>query len=142
MKSLANKWKPVLGPRVTEKAATERHIALLALGIARALRARKMPLAEAENELFNPDTYLQLKRQRIDRRLVELLAWGMELENVYKLGQAALMESFDAIERLASSVLADQHKRANKAHRRLILAERQVRSGKVTRVASLRRRTK
>ena len=142
MKSLSKRWRPASGPRPTEKAAMERHIALLALGIARALRVQKMPLAEAENELFNPDTYVHLKRRRIDRRIVELVVWGMELENVYQLGQAAIMESLNAIERLASSVLADQHKLAKKPHRRLMLAESQVRSGKVTRVASLRRRGK
>ena len=94
-----------------DKRSRQRRIALLALGIVRALRDEKMSLDQAQDELFNPDIYRELKRQRCDRGLIELVAWGMELENVYRLVPASKAESFDAIEKLATSFLARHHRR-------------------------------
>ena len=110
MKTQLQKWQPSISATSMDKRSRQRRIALLALGIVRALRDEKMSLDQAQDELFNPDIYRELKRQRYDRSLIELVAWGMELENVYRLVPKSKTESFTAIENLATSFLTRHHR--------------------------------
>jgi len=85
--------------------ASERRIAMLALGMVQAMRHHRMTVDEAWDELFNVKVYAGLRNRHCDKRLLKMFSWALELPNVEPLGEAALGESYDAIEALAASVL-------------------------------------
>ena len=84
----------------------ERRIAQLALGVVSALRAGRMTFDDAWRELFNLDVYGEAKRRGLSATVVELLQWGMELDDVADLAPDGLPESYGRIESLASQVLS------------------------------------
>jgi hypothetical protein len=88
------------------RSLAERRLALAGLGILRALRDSKMTIEEAEQELFNLDSYKAARRRRYDRRLIEFLEWGMELDDVAQLAPHAIEESYESMEQLLLSVIA------------------------------------
>ncbi|HLL90736.1 MAG TPA: DUF3969 family protein [Tepidisphaeraceae bacterium] len=87
------------------KRLLERRLGQLALGVLASLREGGMSPDSAARELFNSDNYLELKRRRLDRRLVELFEWGMELPDVSELVPAALADSLDRMDKLAAGLL-------------------------------------
>jgi hypothetical protein len=102
-----NGWSEIWETANRDKLAVQRHLALLALGLVQALRQKRINAHDAWDSGLKFRTYLKLKVRRLDRRLLDLWTWGMELPQVEKLGDAALAESFDAMEGLAAAVLSD-----------------------------------
>lgn len=80
----------------------------MALGVAAAIRAGGLTVAQAAEDLFTLDNYLSLRRNRLGRDLLEIFDWGMQLEDVRTLvpGPGALEESLRAITGIAERVLA------------------------------------
>src|SRR6266704_4122738 len=89
----------------SSKKELERRLAEIGLGIVGELRAGKMSIAQAEHDLFNLDTYVAARKQRLNRDLIELLQWGMELEDVAELAPRGIQESFQKITLLARKVI-------------------------------------
>ena len=90
----------------TPRRSVERRIAQLALGIVAALRDGRMTADQARADLFNTDNYLEAKRLGVSAPLLELIVWGMELEDVADLAPAGLPESYGHIASLASRILS------------------------------------
>jgi hypothetical protein len=99
------------------KAAAERRTAVHALGLIHALRHHQLTVDQAWDELFSFATYMELKKRRFDPRLLKLLEWAMELPHVEPLGEAALAQSYDSIERLAESVLSAKDRTVRSSHK-------------------------
>jgi hypothetical protein len=78
---------------------------VIALGLVQALRSADVSLEEAREDLFNVETYEAFRRRRLDRRLVEMLEWAMELPTVVRNVPGGVGESLAQIERLATAVL-------------------------------------
>lgn len=83
----------------------ERHLAEMLYGLAQALRDRLVSISEAEEQVFNFDTYSEAKRLRLHPKLIEAMQWGMELDEVAALAPEGLDESYEAISRLSRAVL-------------------------------------
>ncbi len=89
------------------KSDRERRLAEVGLGIVLAVRESRMALDQACKDLFNLDTYQAGRHQRLSRRLVEFLEWGMELEDVIELAPEGLAESYDRMTALAGQVIGE-----------------------------------
>ncbi len=83
----------------------ERKLAELALGIVCALEELQTSVEQAERDLFNLETYNAAKSRRLGPDLIELLEWGMELENVQDLAPEGLSESYEKMKLLARRVI-------------------------------------
>src|ERR1035437_10145852 len=83
-------WNRASAESNGDKRLAERRTAVMALGIVQALRHKRMTVDQAWDELFNFETYLHLRKQRFDRRLLKMFVWAMELPNVEPLGDEAL----------------------------------------------------
>src|SRR5258707_14598575 len=79
----------------------ERRLAQWGLGLLQALQSGDLSIAQAERDLFNMDCYQEVRRRRLDRRLLEFMQWGMELEDVAELAPAGLKESYEQMAKLA-----------------------------------------
>lgn len=93
-----------LGSAPGGKAALERRIAELALGIITALRSGELPVGAAWDELFNLNNYRAAKKKRLSSAVLEMLEWGLELENVAEIAPRALNESCQRIEQFARQI--------------------------------------
>ena len=89
------------------RAATERRLAELGIGILMALEEGRGTAAEAARDLFNMDSYQAARRLRLSPDLLEFVAWGMELEDVDEFAPAAKDESFERMKQLVRRVLED-----------------------------------
>ena len=80
----------------------------MALGIVEAIRHGGVPVTEVAEGLFTMDNYLAVRRHRLGADLIEMIQWGMELEDVVKLvpGPESLEESLRSIAGIAHTVLA------------------------------------
>ena len=96
----------------------ERRLALAGLGMIQALRNSAISLEEAENDLFNLDTYRLAKRRKFDPKLIEFLEWGMELSDVSQLAPNGVEESYHTMERLLSRTIASARRKKTTAPRR------------------------
>jgi Protein of unknown function (DUF3969) len=85
----------------------ERRLAQLALGVVLALQDGTLSLVQAQSDLLNLDTYTAARRHRLNRRLLEILEWGMELEDVAELAPQGLGESYSHMTALARQVIGD-----------------------------------
>jgi hypothetical protein len=88
------------------KPELERRLAEYALGIIYALENSEITVEQAMGDLFNLDFYRAAKGNRLSKTLIELLEWGMELEDVEAISSAASVESFAKIRQLARGILA------------------------------------
>jgi|WetSurMetagenome_2_1015567.scaffolds.fasta_scaffold644260_1 hypothetical protein len=88
-----------------QKKILERRLAIMGLGVLHGLQDETLSLAQAREELFNLDTYIEIKRMGLDKRLVELFEWAMELENVQHLGSKALAISYARMTILINKIL-------------------------------------
>ena len=89
----------------TSKRELERRIAEMALGVATALQNGEMSFEQAWLDLFNIDNFQALRRRRLDRRLIELFDWAMELEDVVEVTPSGAEESYKRIAELAGSII-------------------------------------
>lgn len=89
------------------KRDAERKLAEFGLGVLSALEGHRMTLAEAQRDLFNTDSYRNVRRFRFREELTEFLLWGMELEDVIELAPDGLAESFREMKDLIRRVLAE-----------------------------------
>ena len=108
-----DRWARIWHVPSHDKTGAERHLAVLALGLVQALRQKRIDAHEAWDSGLNFETYLRLKEQRVDRRLLDLWTWAMELPQFEKLGPKALEETYEAIESYAAAVLSDHRKAAS-----------------------------
>jgi hypothetical protein len=88
------------------KKEMERRLAEYALGIACALEAAEVTIGQAEYDLFNLDVYNAAKKNRLSKTFIEMLEWGMELEDVAELSPRSLHESIVKIRQLAREVIS------------------------------------
>ncbi len=79
----------------------------MGLGIILALQNREISLEEAHADLFNLKNYITLRKQKINRRLLEFMEWGMELEDVADLAPHGLPESYERMTALARHVIRE-----------------------------------
>ena len=84
----------------------QRRVAQAGLGILQALRASNMSIEDAENDLFNLDTYQAARRRRLHSDLIEFLEWGMELQDVVRLVPGGLGDSYRSMEELLLNVIS------------------------------------
>jgi len=94
------------GPVAASKAEAEMSLALRVIGVIQALRLGKLNVEQSRTVLSNMATLRELKARRADPRLLELMAWGMELPSVQRLVPAAMAESYGKMESLAAGVVA------------------------------------
>jgi hypothetical protein len=87
------------------KKLLERRLVQMGIGIIASLRAKEMIAAQACREFFNLDNYLEIKRRKLSKDLVELFEWGMELEDVTEISPDGVSDSFDHMAQLASRVM-------------------------------------
>ena len=99
-------WRAVWSLSKPGKSAAERHFAVLALGLVQAMREGLLTVKEVWENGLNFRTYLGLKERHVDRRLLELWEWAMELPQVERLGADALHASFAKMECLAWDVIS------------------------------------
>ena len=99
------------------KSLAERRTAVMALGIVQALRHKRITIDQGWDEFFNFETYMHIRKQRFDRRLLDMFVCAMELPNVEPLGDEALAKSYDAIEHLAEAILKDRRPQIQKVSR-------------------------
>jgi hypothetical protein len=136
------------------------NLALLAIGVVQSLRLKKLSIEQSRRVLFNFSALGDIKARRADPRLMEMMAWGMELPNVQRLVPEGLEESYRKIESLAAGIVAlkprahsgvPRKARPVSKHRvskpiaaamdsRLRKAERQVARGLVPSAPKLRRK--
>lgn len=83
----------------------EERLAEMSLGVVASLRDASLAVIDARGELFNLDNYQAIRKLRLDRNLVELFQWGMELDSVARIAPDGLPESFEAMSRLARLVI-------------------------------------
>jgi hypothetical protein len=93
-------WIDQIAGSQASRKLIERRIAQSGLGIIRALREGKMSIKDAEDDLFNLDTYRAMRRRRLSAHLIEFMQWGMELEDVAELAPGSLESSYGSMERL------------------------------------------
>ena len=84
----------------------ERRIAEYALGVVEALALGEISPAQAERDLFNISNYQALKQATMHASLIELLEWGLELEDVNSKAPQGLEESLRAMRLLAEEVIS------------------------------------
>jgi hypothetical protein len=89
----------------------ERQLAEMALGIVAGLRDRTITLEQARLDLFNLDIYQAISRHKMNRDLVTLCEWGMELEDVIEIAPQSIEKSCKQIERLAKRVLSRERRK-------------------------------
>jgi hypothetical protein len=92
-----------------EKKDIERHFAQMAMGVLSGLKGNRLSVEQAEKDMFNLDAYRAARRQRVDRRLIEFLEWGMELEDVLEVAPGNLEESYAKMGHLLESFFAHRH---------------------------------
>ena len=90
------------------KIEMERRLAEYALGIAYALEASEISVEQAEDDLFKLDIYKAAKKNRLSKKLIEMLEWGMELEDVAAISSKALTESISKIRQLARGIIVNR----------------------------------
>jgi hypothetical protein len=88
------------------KREIERTLAELALGIVCALEESQTSIEQAENDLFNLETYNAVRNRRLSQHLAEMLEWGMELASVQDLAPEGLIESYESIKSLARAIIS------------------------------------
>ena len=101
-----------------KRAGAERKLAQFGLGLLLALQEKRMTIEEAEADLFNMDSYRNIRRFRYSKDLAEFILWGMELADVAELSPAGLAESYRRMEPLIRRALATSRRTAKnrKAH--------------------------
>jgi len=99
------------------QAIVERRLAQAGLGVLRALRGSSMTTEDAGRDLFNLATYLAARRRRLDPGLIELLEWGMELDDVERLAPESFGESLRAMEDLLLRVISRSLRKGRRGRR-------------------------
>lgn len=77
----------------------------LIIGVSRALLQQSISLNEAEQIIFSPAIVELSKRNSIDKRIVDLLHRGTELEDIESLRPGNYLESIKEIEKDAHNLL-------------------------------------
>jgi len=80
-------------------------LSLLAVGLCDALRDETIDILEAERLLFSPHTMQQVRR--CDKRIVELIHMGTELDDIKTLVPSDYEGTISRIRKLALACLAD-----------------------------------
>ncbi len=94
-----------------QKKDVERLFAEMAMGVLFGLKEHRLSVEQAEKDMFNMDAYHEARRQRVDRRLIEFLEWGMELEDVVQIAPENIEESYAEMGQLLSSFFAQSRGR-------------------------------
>ena len=95
-----------------KRAGAERKLAQFGLGLLLALQEEQMTIEEAEADLFNMDSYRNIRRFRYSKDLAEFILWGMELADVAELSPDGLAESYRKMKQLIRRVLAASRRTA------------------------------
>lgn len=83
-----------------------RLIALLSLGIKKALSERLITIDEAERLLFSPGTMQILTGLGVTPELIHLIHCGTELDNIERLVPDRLVTALDHIDHVAIEILS------------------------------------
>jgi hypothetical protein len=118
MPTQASNWIDQIAAAQVPKRLLERRIAQNGLGIVQALRDSTMSIEDAEEDLFNLDTYRAMRRRRLNPQLIEFMQWGMELGDVATAVPSGLGESYSRMEELVLSVIAASLGGANRGGQR------------------------
>lgn len=108
------------------RADAERRLAEFGMGVLNALIEDRMSLQEAQRDLFNMDSYQNVRRFRFSRDLAEFLLWGMELEDVADLAPDGRGESYGKMKQLIRRVLEGSRRAAAKRTVRALNAAKQA----------------
>lgn len=100
-------WVRSLFAISSSKKEAERRLAQIGLGMVLGLQNAKISLAQAQEDLFNMKNYLALRNQNSNRRLLDFMEWGMELEDVVELAPQGLPESYERVMALARQVIRE-----------------------------------
>jgi hypothetical protein len=112
----SNNWIRSLFELSSSKKEAERRLAHMGLGVILALQNSEISLEEAQADLFNLKNYIALRKQKINRRLLELLEWGMELEDVADLAPHGLPESYERMIALARHIIRESLNKGKSAN--------------------------
>ena len=89
----------------SSKKEAERRLAQIALSMVQGLQSGEISLRQSQEDLFNLKSYLALRNQHSNRRLLEFMEWGMELDDVAELAPQGLQESYVRMIALAKQVV-------------------------------------
>ncbi len=94
----------------------ERTLAEMGLGLVMALQHNAISLEQSQEDFFNLKNYRTLRDQKSNRRLLEFMEWGMELEDVAELAPQGLVESYEKMTSLAWEVIRESLPKAKSAN--------------------------
>jgi Protein of unknown function (DUF3969) len=80
-----------------EKQEIERLISIISLGLCTAIERGVLSLEEAESYLYSPYTMEQLEKLGVDRKLIDVVHLGTELEDIKSLLPDKLDRSLEEI---------------------------------------------
>jgi len=102
----------------SSKKEAERRLAQIGLSMVQGLQTGEISLRQSQVDLFNLKSYLALRNQHSNRPLLELMEWGMELEDVAKLAPHGLQESYERMIALAKQVVRQSLPRSTSTNHR------------------------
>jgi hypothetical protein len=111
-------WIRSLFANSSSKKEAERRLAQIGLSMVQGLQSGEISLRQSQEDLFNLKSYLALRNQHSNRPLLELMEWGMELEDVAKLAPHGLQESYDRMIALAKQVVRQSLPRSTSTNHR------------------------
>jgi hypothetical protein len=111
-------WIRSLFASSSSKKEAERRLAQIGLSMVQGLQTEEISLRQSQEDLFNLKSYLALRNQHSNRRLLEFMEWGMELEDVAELAPQGLQESFGRMMALARQVIRESLRRGTSVNHR------------------------
>lgn len=94
-----------LALRSASRKELARQLAQIGLGIVGALEKSETTIDQAEMDLLNLDNYVEIKKRRLDKALLEFFEWGMQLEDVAEMVPSQLPHDYAKMRQLARRVL-------------------------------------
>jgi hypothetical protein len=111
-------WIRSLFANSSSKKEAERRLAQIGLSMVQGLQTEEISLKQSQEDLFNLKSYLALRNQHSNRRLLEFMEWGMELGDVAELAPQGLQESYGRMMALARQVIRESLRRSTSVNHR------------------------
>lgn len=85
----------------------EKIVLISLVGILETLKGKKISIDEAEKFLFSPHTITRLRKKNCDKRILDILERGCELEDIASLMPDRLMKTIDDLERMVFELMKE-----------------------------------
>ncbi len=83
------------------------------LGVLEALKNKKITINESEAMIFTPYTFITLKKRGVDKKIIDIIQEGCELEDVESLCPDKLDDTIEKL-RQRTLTLLDEYEEDNK----------------------------